>query len=66
MKFITSGVESVIGVDTPVSFVNEIEVFAVTETDVCPEKEELEPVDEYEDVNPLLNVRSLGEEKTKP
>jgi hypothetical protein len=54
------------GVDTPVSFVNEIEVFAVTETDVCPEKEELEPVDEYEDVNPLLNVRSLGEEKTKP
>jgi hypothetical protein len=32
--------------DAPVAFVNEIEVFAVTETDVCAENKELDPVDE--------------------
>ena len=46
VKFITFGVENDIEADAPVAFVNEIEVLDVTETEVWPEKEELDPVEE--------------------
>ena len=45
-KFTTFGVENDMAADAPVAFVNEIEVFDVTETEVWPEKEELDPVEE--------------------